>query len=238
MRIHHATTTKAAKFGVILTESGEDAYNASWPKLARSITCGSAKLALEAMLLEQRFGEEYPKLRVLCTTDQIWVFHTEAEGDDALVGSTWDDYNQDDMFVEALEAVEDLGLVEDEDDEEEVVSTVVPALYKRLYRERGNPDNCSDWLADVLQDHTGTTNEKGKRVTDIDAMQAIANANGIDRDWPHLNNGQRAMNWRNMLRKRVCEANVLHLGGDESLVPPADWVATVSKRYKQVAKKK
>lgn len=236
MAIHHATLKKAEKFGIILTEQGEQ-VQANWPKLNRQITSDSAKHSLEAMLLQQRFGEEYPLIYVDCNSETIGVAHIKDDKATTLYTSPWDDHHIDDAFTLALEEAAELDIDLSHEDDEETTHTVVPRKYKERYKERGNPDHCSDWLADLLTDYTGTKNEKGKRVTDIDAMQNIAQINGIDRDWPNLNNGQRAMNWRNMLRKRVFDAQVLVLP-DEEAVPPQEWLDAMAKRFKSVAKKK
>jgi hypothetical protein len=235
-RIHHATVKKAEKHGIILSNEG-NYFMANWPKLNRQIKCTSPKFALEAMILQQRFGEEYPKIYVNCDEKEVGVAHINDDQTLVLYQTSWDDYNIDDVFTLALEEAEALEIDLSHDDDEETTSTVVPQKYKQEYKKRGNPDNCSDWLAQLLQDYTGTRNEKGKRVTDIDAMQNIAQINGIDRDWPHLNNGQRAMNWRNMLRKRVFEAQAVVLpDGEESA--PQEWLDAMAKRFKTVAKKK
>jgi hypothetical protein len=235
-RIHHATVKKAEKHGIILSNEGEQ-FKAHWPQLNKVIVASTAGHALSAMILAKRFGEEYPQVIVDCNENMIGVAFV-ADGEPvSLYQSSWDEYNEDDAFTLALEEASDLELDLSHDDDEETISTVVPQKYKQEYKKRGNPDNCSDWLAQLLQDYTGTRNEKGKRVTDISAMQNIAQLNGIDRDWPHLNNGQRAMNWRNMLRKRVFEAQAITLPDGEASAPQ-EWLDAMAKRFKTVAKKK
>jgi hypothetical protein len=78
-----------------------------------------------------------------------------------------------------------------------------------------------------------TNRPKGgtRRNTNLDLLRMVAAANGIDKDWPNLNPGQRAMNTRNMLRAKVRKtgqliipAAVTHSKNDLMFVDPS-WVA-------------
>ena len=82
---------------------------------------------------------------------------------------------------------------EDEPDEEDI-SSVVPPKYKVLYKELGHPGRCGDELSDELKEYN--------TVDDIIGLEAFCV--GLDLIEPgqysHLNNGMRRMNCGNRLR--------------------------------------
>lgn len=99
----------------------------------------------------------------------------------------------------------------DEDGEEsEGAGSVVSAKYKAIYKERGNPSHCGDWLAQTLCDLTH--NPKGE--FDIEAFIAIIELNGIldhdryARDTPGAR-GRFRMTCSQRLRKVIRTTGVL-----------------------------
>jgi len=112
----------------------------------------------------------------------------------------------------------------------------VKAAYKRKYAEREaamvrRPKGLSrkalarcngDWLAIELAKRT--LGEKDK--LDLDAFNAILEANGIENKWTHLNPGQQRMCGGLKLRAIVAENEELALPGeDEPLHPTRVWLA-------------
>lgn len=95
--------------------------------------------------------------------------------------------------------------------EEEEPGSIVPASYKREYKARGDETRCSDWLCEVIDplvtlpmmSKGRVQKEISRRTVNLEALRILCKANGVDKDWPSLNNGQRSMNMRNMLRSKV-----------------------------------
>lgn len=86
--------------------------------------------------------------------------------------------------------------------------SVVPASYKARYAARGNPANCGDDFAHEFESVISTTNGKGKKMVDMEALREIAERNGIGNWFDHyvtkdLNNGMVRMNIGNRLRARI-----------------------------------
>lgn len=118
-----------------------------------------------------------------------------------------------------------------ETEEEDRPTSVVADKYRAIYKEAGHPDNCGDWLAQLMDDIC--VNEAG---TNMELFEAICDLNGIDlskynrtsRGWQ----GRLRMTGRNLLARKVFLEERLIL--PETLTPneggivpaPADWLAT------------
>lgn len=146
------------------------------------------------------------------------------------------------------------GLREDavgEEDDEERTGSVVPDRFKKRYAEQGHAGHCGDWLAVTLNGLVQVLDGK-KTITDLDRLEAIATANGVDAarvdklgtatpGWQ----GRYRMTVRNLLTKKVADKGFLFVPdgcgvkGDQELQAPKDWCernATKTKPKKVVAK--
>lgn len=140
---------------------------------------------------------------------------------------------------------------EEDDEEPEQGGSVVPQKYKELYKERGDPNHCGDWLAVQLASLCRVINEKGKEVTDIDRLEAIANANGVSPErfgklgvetngWQ----GRFRMTVRNMLTKVVAAKGFLFVpegcgkDADTEIKAPREWCEEHSAKQKPAKDKK
>lgn len=113
----------------------------------------------------------------------------------------------------------------EEDDEKS--GSVVSDRYRQLYREKGHPTHCGDWLATTLNNLVA--NKKG---TNLDLFEHICKINGVDtskykrdgRGWE----GRLRMTGRNLLAKAVYKANgqlkVPQGEEEEILQAPKDWM--------------
>lgn len=113
--------------------------------------------------------------------------------------------------------------------------SVVNAKYRAIYAERGHPEHCGDWLAEVFNNAV-----KSKEGTAVARVDAIAVANGVnntkyDRTRPGWQ-GRLRMTTRNLLAKVVWMADGVFRvpdaeGNIEELRAPGDWMA--SQRFKK-----
>lgn len=110
--------------------------------------------------------------------------------------------------IEALELAQDAltaqgedGEGEDDEADEGAVKTIVPHKYRNEYKARGDARSCGDWLALTLRDLLNGGSKKAP--VDLVKTYALARANGCDKEWPHLNNGQQRMNAGNAIRRAV-----------------------------------
>lgn len=123
----------------------------------------------------------------------------------------------------------------DEGEEEERTGSVVPDVFKKRYAEAGHPGHCGDWLAVTLNGLCQTTDGK-KTITDLDRLEAIANANGVaparvDKLGTATNGwqGRYRMTVRNMLAKVVADKGFLFIPEgcgvktDTEKKAPKDW---------------
>lgn len=236
MTIHHATLKKAASQGLTLTENEEtNTVTASWDERPEvKATADNAKKALELGVKFRMAVREYPGLSV--TQDgETFIF---VQGENPLAEG--EDF--DEVFAEALEAYNQAEAGEDAGDEEkEPAGSIVKARYRAEYKARGTITHCGDWVADQFNHYAGTEKTttrqiKGKSITstkhvgDVEATYAFAAANGIGKQWRHLNNGQQCMNSRNMVRALVIKTGQLHVpaslngGFGLTLEAPAEWL--------------
>lgn len=216
MGIHHATLKRASNAGIVLTETEDGEVEAHWPEGNRRITNGNAKHVLAAMLLEKRFFADYPKLRVNVEEDVCVVFHDD-DRDKALVEFDPNDYNEDDVYAEALEAAQEaeLDLDGEEAEDDERTGSVVKPIYKQIYKERGNPANCGDWFAKLLEFWTHSSVDGKKAKPNIERFFTLAEANGVDTGVGAFVNrspgwqGRARMTGRRLMLKAIREAGYM-----------------------------
>lgn len=234
--IHHATTTRATKFGVILTEV-DGLIKAHHPATNRVVYDAQPRVALQAVLLAARFGSEYPMITVSVEEGAVIISHTDSDEPLATVeADEADGFNIDGVFAQALEAAQDVELaleVEDTDEDEEKASgSVVPSKYRKLYAERGNAANCGDWLAGWL-DGRYTIEGKFSRAgfsellaangIELVGKWATASGNGAD--------GRFRMNGRQKLVKRIATTEQFVDEAGNKVAIDADWLATQVEKF-------
>ena len=213
MKLHHSTVKLAERRGVILT-CDDDSVTAHLPEFNLSVTLevddqeALTEIAKDALVhvCEIRDWRVYhPSFRVDYEDGDFVGYSVETDEELAR------DPDRLDLFT-TLEEIEANGTDEEEEEEEEEEETsgsVVPEKYKVLYAERGNPTHCGDWLALTLNKLCRVMDGK-KETTDLDRLEAIANANGVAPErWGKLGvatngwQGRFRMTVRNMLTK-VC----------------------------------
>jgi hypothetical protein len=249
--IHHAVVKSAALKGVILTfDPGHEVVTALRPEPNRRVSLETAdemsgtdltELARDAWnALDEvlAFEAEHPGVRIKQEDGDYVAFdatdadypmrHTEIARDP--------DYT--DLFESITEWLASGAGSEDADgdeDEPSEVHSVVPDKYKKLYRERGNPNHCGDWLAEQLARLCRVMDGK-KETTDLDRLEAIANANGVAPErYGRLGiatngwQGRFRMTVRNLLTPRVAEKGFLFVpegcgvDADANLQAPEPW---------------
>jgi hypothetical protein len=151
MTIHHATLKKADKLGIKLTEV--ETTQGTFAQ-AGDFLHPKAKTALAAAEVQRQLASEYPALRLRQVDDEDYRFRvtfTDDAGEHEIVAA------QDDVpsLADVLDATTAQGFdpeAQDADDaeEEKESGTVVNPRYRALYKERGNPNHCGDWLAQQL----------------------------------------------------------------------------------------
>lgn len=227
--IHHATLKKAEKLGIILTEKN-GVVEAHWPKGNRRISASDAKVALNMGLLLARFGLEYPGVKVT----GIDMYEIQVGEHNVMEGIDGSD-PIDDIFSDALEAIEELGLLEEAEGGPEPEWDVVPAHYKKMYAERGNRDHCGDWLAKFLEGKFRDTDGK----FDPESYETFLADNGVDLDgkWVGLKTsdtrgsiGRYRMNGRQRLEKVISVTETLKYHG-EPVEIPADALAYIKAKH-------
>ena len=244
MTIHHATVKRAEKAGIVLTElearaDGATMIRAFWPKRAVATEHASPKAALDVAILKQRLHGEYSNVRVDlgAKDDQAGTIaiDPEGEGEFQLIEFNPMNFDIDDVFTRTLEEMVEQGIdFVEADSEDEDRGNIVPRKYREKYAAQGHPNTCGDWLANVLNDRCLVLDEKGKPIFDIDAFDAIFDANKGDRSgkWNNAKvkqsngwQGRYRMSGRIALAKTVAINKVIKLPGEKDQVPPADWVA-------------
>lgn len=187
----------------------------------------------------------------------------QAEGEDfvarlVIAGTPGGQLARDPVLADLMETLEDEeetlvqvgGIREDvngDEGEEERTGSVVPDAFKKRYAEAGHPGHCGDWLALQLNGLCQTMGGK-KTVTDLDRLEAIANANGVAPErfgklgvatngWQ----GRFRMTVRNMLAKVVADKGFLFVPEgcgvktDEERKAPKDWCAKYATKVKAKA---
>jgi hypothetical protein len=190
MSIHHSTVKSAAVKGVILTQ-GEGMVVAHRPEPNRRVELNieyegdeptqveaterakDAWVALDDILA---YEEDHSGIRIVTEEGEFVAYHYAN-------GKQGDEIARDNDLPDLYESIEELkgeGAEAADEDEEETTGSVVPAKYKKEYAERGDPNHCGDWLALTLAKLCRVLNEKGKETTDLDRLEAIANANDVN----------------------------------------------------------
>lgn len=143
----------------------------------------------------------------------------------------------------APEGAEDSEAADTEDDETEGEEEVTPRNvvkphYRILYKERGNPNHCGDWLAQELD---GVFTGEGNKF-DIVAFTKCLQDNGVEFSgkWAELpNSGQKGwqgryrMNGRQKLERQVLSTGKLVIDGEAELAP-VDWLTWMATKLPAV----
>jgi len=262
MTIHANTVKSAAAKGIALTET-EDSYAAQLadgrtfvqamddtdaPAFAKAVI---AALAYEAEGFEGILPTEAVRIE---QTDGDYIARLLVNGKPAgATGELARDPILADLIAtldeeeETLEQVNGLRSDGDEDEEVETTGSVVPDVFKKRYAEAGHPGHCGDWLAVTLNSLCQISDGK-KVITDLDRLEAIANANDVSPDrvdrlgtatngWQ----GRYRMTVRNMLAKKVADKGFLFIPegcgvkADEERPAPKDWCEKNATRVKAKA---
>jgi hypothetical protein len=251
--IHHATVKSAAAKGVILT-LGEGMVTAHRPEPNRRV---EMHIDYEGDEPTQQEATERAKDAWVALTD-ILAYEAEhpgvrietEDGDFVGYGKDREEIARDPDLADLFESLDEAAgqEVEGEDDGEEDRGSVVPAKYKKLYAERGDPNHCGDWLAGTLAGLCRVLNEHGKETTDLDRLETIAAANDVEparygklgiatNGWQ----GRYRMTIRNMLTPRVAAKGFLFVpegcgsDSDAELRAPREWCEAHSPKVKAKA---
>lgn len=231
-KIHHATAAKAEKLGVTL------AYDTK--AQAMLLKAGSrrmwhpedAKALLEAYCAIDAFEKANPLVRINQKAPAPGEAYFEAVYATARNIVIASDPDLADLLETLNEQVEDGSI---EENRPQASGGVVPSKYKQRYAENGDPTTCGDWLALLLNQYCQVQEGK-KTITDLDRVEAIAIANGVeatrvDRLGTQTNGwqGRYRMTVRNMLTKVVAsKGEILIPEGiekeDTTIPAPADWM--------------
>lgn len=251
MTIHAATTKSAAAKGIALAEQGDlNAYSATLadgrifhqscddtdaPSFLKSVIAAmgwetggfEGILETEAVRIEQASNLDDYVARLMVNGKPAGELARDPILSDLL--DTLDDEE------ETMTQIEGIRSDSEEDEEEERTGSVVPDAFKKRYAEAGHPGHCGDWLALNLNALCQTLDGK-KTVTDLDRLEAIANANGVaparvDKLGTATNGwqGRYRMTVRNMLAKVVADKGFILIPegcgvkADEERKAPADW---------------
>jgi len=247
MTIHAATLKSAAAKGIALTLA-DDTLTAVlpggrvWTQATEDTDAPAFVKAIAAAIAYEANGFE-------------GILETEAvrieQGDDDYVarlmvgGKPAGELARDPVLADLIETLNDEdetmtqieGIRSDseEEEEEERTGSVVPDAFKKRYAEAGHPGHCGDWLALQLNGLCQTMDGK-KTITDLDRLEAIANANGVaparvDKLGTATNGwqGRYRMTVRNMLAKVVADKGFIFIPEgcgvkkDEERKAPKDW---------------
>ena len=223
MTIHHTLTKKAAQANIALVEEEDGVFSASFPigplNAVHTFRHDHAKTLLDAAIIIRRFLIEYPRLVVLQNDDDFDFL--VSVGDDE--GSFAEFPDVEDAIITALE-----NAPADEpepEDEGKISGSVVPHRYRAIYKERGHPAHCGDWLANTLNE---LCHVEGKFVVHL--LTEIAEVNNVSFDQYLANpsrgwQGRFRMSVRNRLAKAVVLAGFLVVPGEDNRVPPSEWLS-------------
>lgn len=248
MTIHHAIVKQAAGRGINFSYPDEDTIEAKHEgsgmvvRVATEDHDGQNEAARFAWDIAQQIADynSDPVNGDTKITQDLEDLDFVATHDDVELAR---DPSFEDLLVSIPEALAELGGGEDDEagieEEDEDRGSVVPAEYKRRYAEAGHATHCGDWLAEVLNLFCRVTDaETGKEITDLDALETIANANDVSparygklgiatNGWQ----GRWRMTVRNMLTPRVASKGFILIPdgvgdeGDQEIEAPAEWRA-------------
>ena len=168
------------------------------------------------------------KIGVMWKTDGDWTFSPD-HGSPVGVGTKLADAKA--CVIEEMESLEDGG------EEAETVGSVVKRKYHDLYKERGNPRHCGDWLAEEMD---GVFVGDGG-VFDLERFNEALKMNGVEllpktaalptsgqKGWQ----GRYRMNARQRLEQVVVKTGKLFLPGDEKHIEPdMNWLTEKAAFY-------
>lgn len=227
--IHHATTAKATKLGVVMTQDEATgvvlAHWAEKNKRAYSIA-GQAPGVLEDMRTWQMLVREYSHLKVgqPYVKDGNYVWEIELRGKVIGEGARLNDAFEDALDAiskpaksakpladriddgeatdtELAEVAEEKAAEGDDEEEADEGKSVVKKRYKSAYRPFRS--TCGDELAQLVTKHLQVKTEDGVRM-DRAKLVRFAKANGVWEDgYKHLNNGLARMAVLNRIRAKV-----------------------------------
>lgn len=191
---------------------------------------------------------EYPKLQLLCDTEEddngkekAIAFEVEFDGEDELIYTGEKVPSLADLLDTCAER--DLDPSADEEEEEPKVSgSVVPEIYRARYKTQStNGQSNGDWLAEWLVERTNGVNG-----FNADDFRAICEMNGLDltRGWALLPTsgqlgwqGRYRMNGRQVMEKIVAKSGfIVDAFGVAHAAPEAFMVILRDKHAKWLAK--
>ena len=240
MRIHHATAAKATKLGIELTISG-DLFAAHLPKVPNRTGVfyhAKAPEALAAAELEKMLRAEYPALRLANEG-------CEVRGPEDMVIYEGDTLPSLATLLEVCENLEIDPTEGLEDEQPEVV--VVKAKYKIEYAARGNPDNCGDELAQLLDGMFVTQKGEDPEAFDWQVFESFLVLNGVDISgkWATLPStggrgwqGRYRMNGRQKLEQVIAERGTVILLDKREIKMSAETIETFRERHSRVLEKR
>ena len=207
IRMHHATRAKAARLAAML--------DAEYPQLSLVAVPGDE---IDHEIYEHDLD-----------TFEITV-------DDGDVVWTGDKVPELADVLDACAAA-DIDLTEEEEEEPEYRSTVVPLKYREIYRDVSSTGQSNgDWLAERLT--ADTTNADGKM--NLDDLLRIFEANGVDLNakWALARftqspgwRGRFRMSGRNVLEKIVARDGVYFDGTGAKVTPHAEWREAMAEKH-------
>jgi len=251
--IHHSIVKAADKQGIALSMRDEEAVEARFvvhnivvaldtEGLEEDDTVGLNDLAKDAVVIVTGIHEyqtEHPQIAIRQEDGDFVGYLRKGKG---LGDEIARDPEFEDLIVSLDEYLAGDG-AEVEGDEEKETGTVVPDRYKKEYAARGNPNHCGDWLAETLASLCRVLDTNGKEITDLDRLEAIANANdvaparygklGVETNgWQ----GRFRMTIRNMLVPRIAAKGFLFVPEgcgsdvDKEFPAPEAWIAAHAKK--------
>lgn len=188
MAIHHNVVKKAERHGLVITESyGEFIVTKDGVEVARDIV---ARTALEAAVLATftHKGREAAEPE------------TQDEGETDMAKTTKTAKKAGKKAARKARAAVATG------------KTIVRDEYRKNYNK---DDNCGDAIAVAMTAYLkpGKDGKVGK-VLDMDRLKKLAEDNDIQLSrWAALNNGQKSMNLRNVLRARAKKGDKVKIAG-------------------------
>ena len=233
MTIHHTLIKKATQAGIRLEEEDDGIFHAGFTVDAadHDFRHDHAKTLLDATIVIKRFLVEYPRLTVLQNEDDFDFLVSVGDGEADLAEFS-------DIEDAIITALENAPADEPDDEEEKISGSVVPHRYRTIYKERGHPAHCGDWLANTLNE---LCHVQGKFVVHL--LTEIAEANNVSFD-NYLANPSRGwqgrfrMSVRNRLAKAVALAGFLVVPGEDNRIPPSEWLSAHTPKPKPVSVKK
>lgn len=228
MAIHHATLTKAAKIGIILSEIENDGFLAKWPKKNLELQGDNAALLLREMAALQDMTLNYRSFKLTIDAEDmrtVTVKGSPIVASDAYLYNAFDHAKAAWKERQSEKSVDDEGEEEEIEEEIELPSSVVSPTYRARYAEAGHPTHCGDWLAQTLVE--ATTNSGG---INMELFETICQLNGVDTSkYNHTTHGWQGrvrMTGRNILARVVfVNDGVLKMPSDTTLQAPQEWMA-------------